>query len=154
MAASVLSLISAYKAAVVFRKLTRYPHIFFTENPSYREVLSDSQKLEKKSSTRVWALSVSFFFEIRAHLGHLRFNKWFCSKNELSTKSNHCVNQFLRKKRHKKWNQECEQKESFLFNFCNIFDILTSRTEKIAWGPPVFKSDFYVFSYNEQLRKI
>ena len=40
-----------------------------------------------------------------------------------------------------------------LFNFCNIFDILTSRTEKIAWQPLVFKPDFYMFSYNEQLGK-
>ena len=49
-----------------------------------------------------------------------------------------------------KWNQECKQKESVLFIFCNIFDLLTSRTQK----PPVFKPDFYIFSFNEQLRKI
>ena len=66
----------------------------------------------------------------------------------------YCVNQFLREKRHKKWNQECKQKQSLLFNFCNIFDLLTSRTQKIAWWPPVFKPDFYIFSFNEQLRKI
>ena len=64
------------------------------------------------------------------------------------------VNQFLRLKRHKKWNQECKQKQSLLFNFCNIFDLFTSRTEKIAWLPPVFKSDFYIFSFKEQLRNI
>ena len=56
-------------------------------------------------------------------------------------------------KRHKKWNQECKQKPSLLFNFCNIFNLLTSRTEKIAWWPD-FKPDFYIFSFNEQLRKI
>ena len=27
------------------------------------------------------------------------------------------VNQFLRNKRHKKWNQECKQKKSRMFNF-------------------------------------
>ena len=40
-----------------------------------------------------------------------------------------------------------------MFHFCNIFDLLTSRTQKIAWWPPVFKPDFYIFSYNEQLRE-
>ena len=66
----------------------------------------------------------------------------------------HCVNQFLRVKRFKKLNQECKQKQSLLFNFCNIFDLLISRTEEIVWWPPVFKPDSYIFSYNEQLRKI
>ena len=62
-----------------------------------------------------------------------------------------CVNQFLREKRYEKWSQLCKQKQSLLFNFCNIFDFLTSRTQKIAWWPSVFKPDFYIFSYNEQL---
>ena len=31
------------------------------------------------------------------------------------------VSQFSREKRQKKWNQECKQKQSLLFNFCNIF---------------------------------
>ena len=31
---------------------------------------------------------------------------------------------------------------------------MISRTEKIAWWPPAFKSDFYIFSYNDELRKI
>ena len=60
----------------------------------------------------------------------------------------------MREKRHKKWSQECKQKQSLLFIFCNIFDLLISRIEKIAWWVPVFKPDFYVFSYNEQFRKI
>ena len=64
------------------------------------------------------------------------------------------VNQFLREKRHEKWNQERKQKQSLLFNFCNIFYLLTSRTQKIAWWLPVFKSDFYIFYFNEQFRKI
>ena len=55
----------------------------------------------------------------------------------------YCVNQFLCQKPHKKWNQECKQKH--MFNFCNIFDLLISRTQKIAWWPPVFKPDFHNF---------
>ena len=46
------------------------------------------------------------------------------------------------------------QKQSHMFNFCNIIDLLTSRTQKTAWWPPVFKSYFYIFPYNEQFRKI
>ena len=46
----------------------------------------------------------------------------------------------MRDKRHKKWNQECKQNQAsyvqFLGpNFCNIFDLLTSRTEKTVWWP-------------------
>ena len=66
----------------------------------------------------------------------------------------YCVNQFLCEKRHKKWNQECKQKLSRMLNFCNILDLLTSRIQKIAWWTPVFKPDFHIFPYNEQLRKI
>ena len=67
----------------------------------------------------------------------------------------HCVNQFLREKRHKKWNQDCKKKkQSFMFHFCNFYDLLTSRTQKIVCWSPVFKPDFYIFSYNEQLGKI
>ena len=61
----------------------------------------------------------------------------------------YCVNQLLPKKLNKKWNQERKQKHSRLFNFRNIFDPLTSRTQKIARWPPVLKPDFYIFSYNE-----
>ena len=64
------------------------------------------------------------------------------------------VDQFLRKKRHKKLNQECKQKQSLLFNFCNIFDLLTYSTQAIALWSPVFKPNFYIFPFNEQLRKI
>ena len=39
-------------------------------------------------------------------------------------------------------------------NFCNIFDLLTSRTKKIVCWPHVFGPDFYIFSYNEHLKKI
>ena len=41
-------------------------------------------------------------------------------------------------------------KNKLLFNFCNIFDLLTSRTQKIAWWPPVYRPGFFIFSYNEQ----
>ena len=64
------------------------------------------------------------------------------------------INQFLREKRHKKWNQECKQKQSSMYNFYNIFDLLTSRTQKTASWPPIFKPDFYIFPYNVQLSKI
>ena len=64
------------------------------------------------------------------------------------------VNQSLYEKRHKKWYQECKQKQPLLFQFCNIFDLFTSRTQKIAQWTPVFEPDFYIFSFNEQRRKI
>ena len=61
----------------------------------------------------------------------------------------YCVNQFLPEKHQKEWNQECKQKQSLMFNFYNIFDLLTSWTQKIAWWPPVFKHDFCIFPYND-----
>ena len=70
----------------------------------------------------------------------ITFYGWSCSINEPKTKQAkkvksyiYCVNQFLHKKHHKKSNQECKQKQSLLFNFCNIFDLLIYGTEKIAW---------------------
>ena len=45
----------------------------------------------------------------------------------------HLLYQPLHDKRHEKRNQECKQERSLLFNFCNIFDLLTSRTERTAW---------------------
>ena len=39
----------------------------------------------------------------------------------------------LCEKRHEKLNQVCKQKQCLLLNCCNIFDLLASRTEKIAW---------------------
>ena len=79
------------------------------------------------------------------------FKKWAKHKAKSYI---YCVNHFLREKRHKKWNLECEQEESFLFNFCDIFDLLTSITQKITRWPPAFKPDFSIFPYNEQLWKI
>ena len=79
------------------------------------------------------------------------FKKWFKHKVKPYI---YCVNQFLHEKCHKKWNQECKQKQSVLFNFCNMFYLLTSSTQKIPWWAPVFKPDFYIFSNNEKLQKI
>ena len=62
------------------------------------------------------------------------FKKW--AKHKVKSYI-YCVNQFLPEKRHKKWNQECKQKTVSFFDFCNIFDLLTSSTQKIAWWPPV-----------------
>ena len=59
----------------------------------------------------------------------------------------YCANQFLHEKHHKKWNQECKQKHSLLFSFCSIFNLLTSRTPKIAWWPPVLKPDSWTSFY-------
>ena len=66
------------------------------------------------------------------HLGDLfveppkiiKFNRWFCLKNESSTKLNHIFDvkiSFYARNAIKKWSQECSQKQSLLFNFCNIF---------------------------------
>ena len=71
------------------------------------------------------------------------FKKW--AKHKVKSYI-YCVNQFLREKCHKKWSQECKQKQSVLFNFCNSFDLLIPRTEKIAWWPPVFNLIFTYFS--------
>ena len=90
-----------------FQKLTPYPHIFF----------------HLKSFLLKGPLTV----KVRKKIIN-KFNWWSCSKNQPNTK----LNQILREKRHKNWKQECKQKHSLLFNFCNIFDLLTSRTQKIA----------------------
>ena len=60
---------------------------------------------------------------------------------------------FARETPIKKWNQDCKQKQSRMFNFCKFFDLLISTTQKIALWPPVFKPDFHIFPYNEQLKK-
>ena len=46
-------------------------------------------------------------------------------------------NQFLREKRHKKWNLECKQKQSLLFDFCNIFIFWPLELRKYH-GDPCF----------------
>ena len=36
----------------------------------------------------------------------------------------------------------CSVAQSCMLSFCNIFDLLTSRTREIAWCCPVLKPDF------------
>ena len=60
------------------------------------------------------------------------FKKWAKNKSYIIKTYTDCVNQFSHEKCYKKWNQERKQKQSLSFNFCNIFDLLTSRTQKIA----------------------
>ena len=69
------------------------------------------------------------------------FKKW--AKHKIKSDI-YCVIHFLREKRHKTETKNVN-------NLFSIFDILNSRTEEIAWWPPVFKPDFYIFS-NQQLR--
>ena len=63
------------------------------------------------------------------------------------------VNQFLRVKPIKNEIKNVNKK-SRMFTFCNIFDLFTSRTQKIVSWPLVFKPDLHIFPYNKQLRKI
>ena len=69
----------------------------------------------------------------------IMFKKW--AKHKVKSQI-YCVNQFLREKRHKKGNQECKQKQFPLSNFCIIFDLLTSKTQRMAWWTPAFKPVF------------
>ena len=130
MAASALSLSSVLSLTSVFSEISPVPHIYFFHLKSFLWKGPLTVKVRKKIIDQILGY-ISFCIEIRAYLGYL-----------------------LCKKRHKNWNQECKQKQSLLFNLCNVFDLLTSRTPKIAWWLPVFKPDFYIFSFNEQLRKI
>ena len=162
MAASALFLSSTYKVSV-FPEINSVPSIYFSLKILLMERSSDSQSLEKIINQILGY--INFCFEILAHLGHLfaktrkiiKFNRWSCSKKwaKHNFKSYiYCVNHILPKKRHRTSSQECKQEQSLLFNFCNIFDFLTSRTQKIAWWSPGFESDFYIFFYNQQLKKI
>ena len=159
MAVSALSLRSAYKTSVFSEIIPVLPYLFQVKYLSYGKVRWQS-KLEKKIIDQILGY-ISFCIEIRAYLGHLfawtpeinKFNKWSCSKNEPNAKLNRIFIVYIYNRifiiRHKKWNQECEQKQYLLFNFCNIFGLLTSGTQKLAWWHPVCKPDFYIFSYNE-----
>ena len=76
------------------------------------------------------------------------FKKWAKHKVESNI---YCVNQFLHEKHHKKGSQEFKQKQSLLFSFCNIFDLLISRTAKIAWWPLFLNLIFtYFLSWTTQ----
>ena len=108
-------------------------------------------KLENKTVDQILGYILGFCPEIRAHLGHyfawtpkiIKFDRWPCSKL-----FNYCVKSaFVR------WNQECKQKQSCIFNFCKILDLFTWRIQKIVWRPQVFKPDFHIFPYNKQIRK-
>ena len=106
----------------LFQKVTPYSHIFFhLKYFLWKGPLR--VRLRKKIIDQILGY-ISSYFEICAHLGHLfakinMFNWWSCSKKS--------------KKHHKNWNEEYKQKQSCLFNFCNIFYFLTSRTKKITW---------------------
>ena len=79
------------------------------------------------------------------------FKKW--AKHKVKSYI-YCGNQFLREKHHKNETKNANKNSLFCFNFCDIFHLLTSRTQKIARWPHVFKPDFYIFSFNQQLKKI
>ena len=118
-AVSALSLSSAYKASVFF-KISPCTPIFF-HLKSF---------LEKSPLTGIFGLH-QFLFS-----GTCTCSSSFCKKSYSRNKPNTNVNpiyQFLLEKKNKNCNQECKQKQSRLFKFCNIFDLLTSRTEEIAW---------------------
>ena len=67
-------------------------------------------------------------------------------------KVNHiyCVNQFLREKHHT--NETKNVNKNSLF--CSFFVIFLIFWPLELKKPPVFKPDFYIFSFNEQLWKI
>ena len=77
------------------------------------------------------------------------FKKW--AKHKVKSDI-YNVNEFLREKYHKKWNQECKQKQSRLFNFSNISDLLTTRTEKVAWRPPALNFIDTILLYHTSLK--
>ena len=149
MAGSALSLSSACMASVFPENSplhSYFLHFFFFQS-----------KLEKRNRRPDFGLDLGFLFWNSAHLGHyfvrtpkiIKFNRWSCSNWFI-----YCVNKLLREKVIKTWNQECKQKQSRMFGFCSVFYLLTYRTQKMAWWPLVFETDFHIFSYKEKLRKI
>ena len=64
----------------------------------------------------------------------------------------YCVIQFLREKRHEKWDQESKQKQSLLFNFFNIFDLETSSTELLFLN--LTFTDFSIRSNSRKVKEI
>ena len=103
------------------------------------------------SINRVRKLQVLYFSRKNKEIKNLKNGEKFLA---LNSHLYILLKPVLPEKRHKKWNQECKEKQSRMFNFCNIFNLLTSRTQKIAWWSPVFKPDFHIFPYDEQSRKI
>ena len=49
--------------------------------------------------------------------------------------------------------KNANKKQSLLFSFCNIFDVLTSRTQKIAWSPLLLNLIFTYFPIMKNLKK-
>ena len=118
MDAFAISLTSACKA-FVFRKLTLYLHMFFyLKSFLWKDPMT--VKVRKKSSIRFWASTVSVVkcVHIEVIFWHKLLRATHKSKSYI-----YCVNQFLREKRNKKSSQESKQKQSHLFNFCNIFHL-------------------------------
>ena len=120
-------------------------------------------KARKKFINQILSF-ISFSFEIHAHLAHffgyppkiIKFNRWYCLENDPSTKLYLLWKSVLCEKHHKTWSQEWKQKQSLLFNFCNIFDLLISKTEKYH-GEPLFLSrifkNFPIMNNLENLKK-
>ena len=165
-AAFALLLSSAYKVSI-FSVINPVPPYFLHLKFFLRKGYLTVKNMKKKSSIRFWATAVSVlkYVHIQDIFSHklLKLMTLFtkCAKHKVKSYT-YCLSQFLRekrqKKRKKKRNQECKQKQSLLFkkqsvlfNVSNIFDLLTSRTEKIVWWSPVFKPLFCIFSYNKQL---
>ena len=61
----------------------------------------------------------------------------------------YCGNQFLREKRHKKWNEKVNKNSLF----CSIVIFLISRTQKIAWWPLFLNLIFTYFPKTNNSRK-
>ena len=89
------------------------------------------------------------YFEICENLGHLfaenlkvnKVNGCFSSENEPNIKTGYMsvvINQICMRNTIKNEVENVIKKPLFL-NTCNIFDLLTSRTEKIVLQPPAFK---------------
>ena len=131
MAASALSLSSAYKTSVLSESNPVPPIFFHLKSFLWKGPLT--VKVRKKIIDQILGC-ISFCIEIRAYLGHLfaltpeinkfdRWSKWIIWAKHKVKSYICCVNKFLLEKRHEKWNQECKQKQSLLFSFSNIFDL-------------------------------
>ena len=125
---------------VFFQKLTPYPYIFFhSKSFLWKDRLT--VKVRKKNHRSDFGLHHFLYWNRSSFRINScnKFNRWSCSKNEPGTKLNHiyCVNQFLRQKHNKKWNQECKQKQSILIIFVTFLIFWPLELRK--WhGKPLF----------------